>query len=221
MSSTLGRGVYTIPEAARLTGLRPARVREWFRKRPPQAGRRPVFVSDYPPVAGEVAISFFDLVDVYVAGQLRQHGVSMQNVRRVYKCLAADLDVKHPFCHQRLLTAGKTVLLSGLDEHGREELVEVLSRQKVFPEIIEPFLHRIDYDKFQLMARRWRIAEQVVVDPGLCFGKPVVEAAGMPTAILAAAYGANEDDEDLVADWYNVAATDVLAAVRFERSLAA
>src|SRR5947208_9135710 len=103
MSSALGRGVYTIPEAARLTGLHPARVREWFRKRPPQAGRRPVFISDYAPLAGDTAISFFDLVDVYVAGQLREYGVSMQTVRRVYKSLAADLDVKHPFCHQQLL----------------------------------------------------------------------------------------------------------------------
>ncbi|HTK77326.1 MAG TPA: DUF433 domain-containing protein [Gemmataceae bacterium] len=218
--TTLGRGVYTISDAARLTGLRPARVREWFRRRPPPSRRRPIFISDYAPLAGETAISFLDLVDVYVAGQLREYGVSMQNVRRVYNSLAADLDVKHPFCHQRLLTDGKTVLTSGLDEQGREELIEVLSRQKVFPEIIQPFLHRIDYDRIE-MARRWRIADQVVVDPGLCFGKPVVEAAGMPTAILAAGYRANADDEDVVADWYNVASADVLAAVRFERSLAA
>jgi uncharacterized protein (DUF433 family) len=219
--TAFGHGVYTIPEAARLTGLRPSRVREWFRKRPPPSRRRPVFVSDYAPLAGEVAISFLDLVDVYVAGQLREHGVSMQNVRRVYKCLAADLSVKHSFGHQRLLTDGKAVLMSGLDDQGREELVEVLSRQKVFPKIIEPFLHRIKYDRIELIARRWRIADQVVVDPGLCFGKPVVEAAGIPTAILAAAYRANADDEGVVADWYNVASSDVLAAVRFEGSLAA
>jgi uncharacterized protein (DUF433 family) len=219
--TAFGHGVYTIPEAARLTGLRPSRVREWFRKRRPPSRRRPVFVSDYAPLAGEVAISFLDLVDVYVAGQLREHGVSMQNVRRVYKCLAANLSVKHPFGHQRLLTDGKTVLMSGLDDQGREELVEVLCRQKVFPEIIERFLHRIEYDRIELIARRWRIADQVVVDPGLCFGKPVAEAAGMPTAILAAAYRADADDEDVVADWYNVASSDVLAAVRFEGSLAA
>src|SRR3954454_15105226 len=109
----LGRGVYSITEASQLTGLRPARLREWFRRRPPPSGRRPVFTSDYAPVAGDIAISFFDLIDVYVAGQLREYGVSMQNVRRVYKRLAADLSVKHPFCHQKLLTAGKTVLMSG------------------------------------------------------------------------------------------------------------
>jgi uncharacterized protein (DUF433 family) len=145
----------------------------------------------------------------------------MQNVRRVYERLAADLSVQHPFCHRELLTAGKTVLMRGLDEHGREELVEILTRQKVFPQIIVPFLHRIDYDKVRLLALRWRIAEHVVIDPNLCFGKPIVEAVGMPTAILAAAYRANADDADLIADWYNVSADDVLAAVRFERSLAA
>jgi uncharacterized protein (DUF433 family) len=219
--SMLGHGVYGMTEAAQLTGLRPARVREWFHRRPSRSRRGPAFTSDYAPVSGDIAISFFDLIDVYVAGRLRDHGVSMQKVRRVYETLATDLSVKHPFCHQKLLTAGKTVLMSGLDEDGCEELVEVLTRQKVFPKIIEPFLSRIDYDQIHLMAQRWRIADQVVVDPGLCVGKPIVEAGGMPTAILAEACQANGDDADLVADWYNVAADDVLAAVRFESSLAA
>jgi uncharacterized protein (DUF433 family) len=219
--TVFGRGVYSLIEAARLTGLRPARVREWFQGRRSESRRRPVFESDYAPVAGELAISFLDLIDVYVAGQLRDHGVSMQTVRRVHNRLAADLNVSHPFCHQTLLTAGRTVLTSISDNDGREELIEVLTRQKVFPEIIEPFLHRIDYDKLRLMARRWRIGEQVVIDPGLCFGKPTVESTGMPTAILAAAYRANDDDEELVADWYNVSPKDVLAAVSFEGSLAA
>jgi uncharacterized protein (DUF433 family) len=221
MTAILGKGVYSIPEAARLTGLRPARVREWFRGRPSVSRPTPIFRGDYKSANGDFAISFLDLIDAYVAGQLREHGVSMQNVRQVYNRLAADFHVPHAFCHKELLTAGKTVLMHGLDEKGVEQLIEILTRQRVFPEIIRPFLQKIDYDRVQLIARRWRIADQVVVDPQMSFGTPIVEEAGIPTFVLAEAYRANCEDADLVADWFNVGPAQVLAAVQFESSLAA
>src|ERR1700737_1114204 len=98
MSVLLGHGIYTFKEAARLTGLYHSRVREWFRGRTSESGRNPVFVGDYEPVEGDFAISFYDLIDVYVAGQLRDHGVSLQTVRKVYSWMKDDLDTDHPFC---------------------------------------------------------------------------------------------------------------------------
>jgi uncharacterized protein (DUF433 family) len=221
MSAVLGQGVYTFREAARLVGLRPDRVREWFRGRGNQDGRLPVFAGDYEPVDGDFAISFLDLVDVFVAGQLREHGVALQTLRRVYKRMQQDLNAEHPFCRRELLSDGKVVFMQGLDAQGREELMEVLTRQKVFPEVLLPFLKRIDYEQVKLLARRWRIADSVVVDPAICFGKPVVEAVSIPTAVLASAYRANKKDADLVADWYGVHPDHVLAAVTFESNLAA
>ena len=61
----------------------------------------------------------------------------------------------------------------------------------------------------------------VVVDPAICLGKPIVEQTGIPTFVLASAYRANGQNADLVADWYNVNPDHVLAAVRFESSMAA
>jgi uncharacterized protein (DUF433 family) len=219
MATVLGHGAYSFPDAARLTGLRQSRVREWFRGR---VGRTsPVFLGDYEPVDGDYAVSFHDLIDVFVAGQLRDHGVSLQTLRRVYKQMGGDLNTPHPFCRKELLSDGKMVFMRGLDDEGQEELTEVLTRQRVFPQILLPFLKRIDYDSVTVLARRWRIADQVVVDPAICFGRPVVEAAGVATTILAAAYQANDRDADLVADWYNVHPGHVLAAVQFETSMAA
>lgn len=220
MSAVLGHGVYTFTEAARLTGLKNARVREWFRGRSP-GSRSPVFRSDFEPVDGEYAISFLDLVDVFVAGQLREHGISLQTLRRVYARLAGDLQTAHPFSRKELLSDGKIVLVRGLDKQGQEELTEVLSRQKVFPQILLPFLKRIDYDHASDLARRWHIADQIVIDPAISFGKPIVENVGIPTAVLAEAYHANARDPELVADWFDVHASQVLAAVQFENSMAA
>jgi hypothetical protein len=61
MSIILGHGIYSLPEAARLTRLRSSRVREWFTGRSGLA-RKAVFESDYDSVGGDRAISFLDLI---------------------------------------------------------------------------------------------------------------------------------------------------------------
>ena len=121
MATLLGNGIYTFKDAARLTGLRHGRVREWFR-------RKPIFQGDYRPIDGDFAISFYDLVDVFVAGQLREHGVTMQTVRKVYCRMAEDLAATHPFCRKELMTDGKAVFFrnAGSDE---PQFIEVLTRQ--------------------------------------------------------------------------------------------
>lgn len=161
------------------------------------------------------------LIDVFVAGQLREHGVSLQTVRHVYSRLQGELNTRHPFCRNELLSDGKIVFMRGMDNKGQEELKEVLTRQQVFPSIILPFLRRIDYGQVTKQAERWHIAEQVVIDPSICFGKPIVEAISIPTAILASAYRANDEDEELVGEWYNIHPKYVLAAVAFEDNMAA
>jgi uncharacterized protein (DUF433 family) len=218
--SILGRGVYNLPEAARLTGLRPERVREWFRGRKSQT-RKPVFRSDYLSVSGDRAISFHDLIELFVAGQLRDREISLQSLRKVHKRLQVDLKTRHPFCRREILTKGGQVFTLGLDDEGREEMIEVLTSQRVFSDILRPFLERIDYDEATAMAQRWCIADRVVVDPAICLGKPIVGEVGIATAVLAAAYDANDQDAELVADWYRINAKHVLAAVEFERGIAA
>src|SRR5262245_6432116 len=101
--TALQRGVYTLSDAARLTGLPRSRVREWFRRRKTRTSP-PLFSSDYQPERNTLAISFWDLIDVFVAGQLREHGVSLPTVRKVYARLTDDLGTPHPFCRKELLT---------------------------------------------------------------------------------------------------------------------
>jgi uncharacterized protein (DUF433 family) len=217
----IGNGVYSLPEAARLTGLRPQRVREWFLGRPSEEMRKPVFRSDYQSVLGDHAVSFHDLIELFVGGQLRDHGVSLQSLRKVHQQMQNHLGVRHPFCRREVLSDGKKVFMIGLDDRGREEMVEVLTKQRVFADILLPFLKKISYDAATQLARKWLIADMVVIDPAICLGKPIVEPVGIATSILASAYHANGMNADVVAEWYRIHSSHVLAAVEFERSLAA
>src|SRR5438552_16081177 len=60
----LGKGVYDLTEAARLTGLRRARVKEWFNGRDARPGAGPVSRSDYDAINRDLAISCLDLVEL-------------------------------------------------------------------------------------------------------------------------------------------------------------
>jgi uncharacterized protein (DUF433 family) len=220
MTALLGNGVYSFADAAKLTRLRVQRVREWFRGRT-DGSRRPIFQSDYRDLCEDDLVSFLDLVEVFIAGQLRDRGVALQTVRKVHRALARELEVRHPFCRRELYTSGRRIFTHGLDESGRVEITDVLTKQKVFPTVIQPFLRSLDYDSATAMARRWRIAPRVVVNPEICFGQPIVEAVGIPTSVLFRAFRANAEQADTVADWFGVSRDDVVAAAEFERGLAA
>ena len=220
MIPLLGNGVYTIAEAASFTRLRSSRVREWFRGQPAKS-KKPIFTSDYESISDQKLLSFFDLIEVFIAGQLRQATVSMQTVRKVHANLTDFLKVTHPFCHQELCLHGNTILTRGLDQHGQEEIRDALTRQKVFPDIIKPFLRNLDYNAASRLAEKWRIANAVVINPTICFGQPVAERVSIPTRILSKSYYANGQDAGFVAHWFNVSTDDVDAAVAFESSLAA
>jgi uncharacterized protein (DUF433 family) len=225
--AALGLGIYTFREAARYSRLHYRRVWRWFQPTPGPAShpeRLPVpalLTSDYMPTGGVQEISFLNLVDVFVFGQLREHGVRLKTLRRVYQRMRDDLGKPHPFAHQRVATDGREVFLRHATPDGRDELTEVLTRQRVMTEVIEPFLRQLDYEPDTQLAGRWRIADRVVLDPRISLGKPVVAAVGIKTDVLASAYHANDRDAERVAWWYNVVPDDVLAAVAFEKGLAA
>ncbi|GAC1451127.1 MAG: DUF433 domain-containing protein [Isosphaeraceae bacterium] len=219
----LGRGVYDIAEAARLTRLRTARVREWFRGRTAGKTFTPVFQSDYPAFGGDHSISFLDLIELFIAGQLREMRVSLQYIRKVYKHLETEYG-KHPFCSREIFVSKvdkKKIFTRGLDESESRQVIQALTNQPYFEQIILPFLRQIDYDKATNLARRWHYTKAVVVDPAFCFGKPIVESVGITTNVLASSYFANKGNVKAVARWFEIEESDVLAAVEFETMIAA
>lgn len=220
MFMLIGRGVYSFSDAAILTRLKYSRVREWFSSRS-STNLGSIFQSDFTGHTSQPLISFLDLVDVFIAGQLREYGISLQTLRRVYKTLQQDLGVEHPFGRRELLTDGRRVFVAGLDSKGKQEVVEVLTRQKAFPLVILPFLKKLDFDKTSRLATKWNIAKGVVVNPGICFGQPIVEAKGIPTNLIAKAVLANGNDLHTVADWYGMTIDQVFSAIHFEKQRAA
>lgn len=216
----IGRGVYSLAEASRYTGLHHSRIRPWFKPRSDKMGRGPIFTSDYVHNS-EWALSFLDLIDVLVVGELRKINVPMLEIRRCYSRLRKIFKTKHAFCHRKLYADGKRIIMEDIDEKGEAALIEVLTTQEVFKEI-KNLLKRVHYSDVTNLAKLWNIAPGVIIDPRRCWGKPVVRSGktitGISTLVIANNYYGNDEDADFVADLYDIRSADVLNAVEFERT---
>lgn len=216
MSTLIGTGTYGLNEAARLTQVHSNTARNWFIGAP-SMGRNALFRGDdLRVVNSNRAVSFLDLIDLLVVGRFRAVGVKLQTIRKVYARLIDDLDSSHPFSMRELLTDGRTIFMRTLDHVGDSQLREVISSQHVMPEVLDPYLQKIEYSRETRLAARWHIADGIVIDPDRSFGKPVVASEGTSTYVLAQAYWVNDKDEDLVADLFDTSPQAVLQAVAFE-----
>lgn len=208
----IGDGVYPLSEAARYAGVPVATVRSWFKARSDGNGQRPVFTSDFEPVDGDYAVSFLNLIEIYVAGFLRNEGVTPPTLRRAHQILQVELGTPHPFAHAHLGTDGKRIM----QKHADVLLVDVISKQHLFGQMC---LSKIKYSPATRLAEAWDIADGVTINPGVSFGKPVIEHTGVTTFVVANQFKANRGNAKLVAGLFHLSEADVLHAVGFETAL--
>jgi uncharacterized protein (DUF433 family) len=96
----------------------------------------------------------------------------------------------------------------------------------VFDQIVKPYLGQLEFDDFDAPRRWWPMGKRadVVVDPALSFGEPVVADAGVPAHVLAEALRAETEYDparamERVSALYRVKPRHVQSAVRFEEWL--
>jgi hypothetical protein len=240
----IGRGVYTIAEASRLTGISSGRIRRWMhgytfvrrgevRTSPPVLSRG----IDSFPDSDAVTISFRDLIEIMCVSGFLNAGVRWPRLRKAYEKAAEVLGIDHPFATRRFLTDGYSVLLKIDDRF----LLDLVSNQFALFEMLRPYLRTDGLDFADEFAARWwpmGKRKPVFVDGRLSFGQPVV-TQGVPTLVLYRAYLAERraridtttrdsncqtiDQKTVryVANWYSIASRSVQAAVEYETRLAA
>lgn len=226
--SRLGAGIYSIPEAARLSGVNPQRIRRWIRGysyNAPSGRRRspPVVEGQRDSDGGSLHLSFLDLIEVRFIDQFRRRGVSWSTIRTASARAAALLEQDHPFATKRFETDGRTILMEIAEATGEGNLLDLMKSQVAIRKVIWPYLYdSVDFDVDLKASRWWPMTRRssVVVDSSRLFGQPIVSREGVPTGALAAAFRA-EGSLDRVASWYEVSRKSVRDAVDFEEKLEA
>jgi uncharacterized protein (DUF433 family) len=177
----------------------------------------PVVTTVREPGVGGAVVPFVGLAEGLVLAAFRGGGVPLQRVRPALERLERELGVAHALASRALYTDGAEVLYDYAETAGdtpearsARELVVVRNGQRVFADVVDAYLHRVEYasDGYPRLIRlpQYRDAE-VVVDPGRGFGQPVFERggarvedvlalfrAGEPLDVVSAEFGVPESD---------------------------
>ena len=222
--SLLNTGLYSVPEAARLTRVSVGKIRRWLKGYNFRRGERvhhsdAVWQGELQPMENKLALSFRDLLELRFVDAFIRAGVSWRTMRRAHTKAQEQLNTTHPFCSNRIFTDGRSILLRQGEEDSDQVLVNLVTDQGEFARIVEPFQKELEFSGTDIVWWPLGRQRQIVVDPKRNFGQPTVAQSGVPSQVLAASAKANASKE-LVAKWYEVQPEEVRDALEFEQSLA-
>lgn len=166
---------------------------------------------------GDAVVPFIGLAEGYALAAFRHAGVPLQRIRPAIEALRRELGVDYALASRRLFTDGAEVLYD-FAEHATDaavgestrELVVVRNNQRVFSEVVDGYLRRVEFsaDGYAQLIRlpQYRVAE-VIVDPDHGFGRPrfthggarledVLDLfrSGEPVAVVAGEFGLNHEE---------------------------
>jgi uncharacterized protein (DUF433 family) len=224
----LNTGIFSVPEAARLTRVSTGRIRRWLKgyrytSRKKSYASPPLWRGQLKPLDDKLALGFLDLIEVKFVDAFLKAGVSWDMIHKARDKAARRFpQVSHPFCTQKFVTDGREIFIELHKETGEPGLVDIVNSQQVFADILRPFLKELEFGDGNILERWWPLgkARGIAVDPRRNFGQPTVFQEGIPTRVLARSFQANGSAKE-VARWYEVTPRAVEEAVEFEQKLAA
>lgn len=204
---------YSIAEAAGYLRLPKSTLRAWLLGQ--QAFRAVIDIAD----RHGRQMSFINLVEAFVlSGIRRRHNVPLPKVRKAVDYLRRTFKTPRPLADEQFATDGvhlfveKFGALIGATQEGQVQLREVI-------------LDRLKYvlrdpkgvpEKIVLFAAHGPAHKgDVVIDPRLSFGRPVIDGVGVRTSILAERFKAGELIDELARE-FNAAPEAIQNALRCE-----
>lgn len=220
-----GIGLYTLKEAERFTGADTREVSRWlFGYQQKNGPSTPLWRSQLADVeeGAHGFIGFRDLLELRIVKAFIQHEVPLRVIRAAIDNAKEMFGTDYPLTAHRFLTDGKSIFSEAMHEHGEVELIDLAKRQIVFEHIIRPELHDgIEFNESGHAARWFPVkrSNDIVLDPEIAFGKPILAQFGIRTDVLAASF-AVERDKKTVAALFDIPVGAVTTALRYEAQLA-
>lgn len=219
--AALHGGLYTVPQAARILGASHSKVRSWLEGYA-SSDASPILRPQLERPEKGLVLSFLDLIESAWVHHFLDLGYSPQTIRKVAEKLRQRTDLTHPFASEkRFLADGKSIFEESIDEDGEARLLNLMNDNFTMGPIVQQSLFdRIFYvqdiaAQFQPLAA----TPDILINPKVANGRPVVKGVWVPTEALFQAYIAEDGDAGIVADDYRVTVAQVSEAVAFERAL--
>ncbi len=179
--------LYSVAEAARYVGVPATTFASWATGYVRRSGHRPTVTG--APLLSTVdaprgpSVTFIGLAEGVALAAIRKTGVPMQRIRPALLALQEEFGVAHALATKRLYTDGAEVLYDFSQRSSSTatttpvgDLVVIRNGQRVFKEVIDEYLQRIEYGSdgyAELIHLPTYRRGQVVADPARSFGQPV------------------------------------------------
>ncbi|MCL2442516.1 MAG: DUF433 domain-containing protein [Treponema sp.] len=224
----LGKGVYTLPTAAKILGINSQKMRRWvngytYQKDLEHRSSKPIFKTEFKYNSDDVIISFLDLAELLFIKTFIQYGISVQKIKKAAIVASELLKTSHPFAIKKIYTDGKSIFAKIAQEEKDSSLLDLLRRQYQFGNIIEPTLFKcIDFDSNNNAERWWPQGKKggVVLDPSRNMGQPILNEYNVRTELIYELYK-NKHSINEISDWYELDKKAIENAINFEKGLAA
>jgi len=183
----LGKGIYPIPEAAKLSRVTQRRIRYWMKGAASEDARSSgnLWMGQHEPIDDKLVIGFLDLQEIRLIDAFLNEGVSWKILRAAHDDAKVRYGTQHPFCTKRFATDGSQII-EFARKHGRIHWEETGFRQEIFPSVVAPFLRDLEFSRTDELLRWWPLgaARRVALDPAVQFGQPVIFKFGIRTEPL-------------------------------------
>ncbi len=206
-------GIYSVPDATLITGVRPRQIRGWLQGYSQHQGKSaapPILHPQHELRDGELALGFLDLLEVAFLGRISQaaeprgRSLSWKALRTAADTARRVLQSDHPFAVRRLHTDGRGIFLEAQQETGDPALYDLVSDNfAIYDVLADSFIATVEYDGDQ--PRRWTPDERfprIQIDPHRAFGRPIETRSGAPAEALFDAWRAEQGNAEKVAAWY-------------------
>jgi uncharacterized protein (DUF433 family) len=178
----------------------PATLHQWAR---PTDGAP--LVTMFEPSGRQSTVPFVGFTEALVLGALRKAGVPMQRIRPAVTKLNDEIGIAHALATQRVYTDGAELIFDYAEHSGDEALLTVVrTGQEHLAGVIRDYLQRITYGDDGWAARVRLPAythAEVIVDPTVAFGQPLVRHGGARVEDLVDRFKAGHDVEEIAADF--------------------
>jgi uncharacterized protein (DUF433 family) len=216
------RPIFTLRETAAYLGIPKSTVQWWAR--PPD--RKKPLITCFPRHGRQATVPFIGFAEAYVLSAFRRAGVPLQRIRPAVEKMSATIGIEHALASKRLYTDGAEVLYDYAvmrDEGELLELVVVRTQQHQFSEVVRDHLKRIHYAgdgwASSVQLPTYGTAE-VIVDPKIAFGLPLVAHGGARVEDLVDRFQAGDRVAE-IADDFGVPAEEVEDVIRVATRTAA
>jgi uncharacterized protein (DUF433 family) len=198
----LSRAIFTLREAAGYLDVPKSTIHAWAR---PATGGPLITV--FPRRGAQATVPFIGFAEAYVLAAFRRAGVPLQRIRPAVDALAKSIGLEHALASKRLYTDGAEVLYDYAAERNEDDLLELVvvrTGQHQFSEVVRDYLKRITYGS-DGWASRVRLPSyqraEVVVDPRVAFGLPLVVHGGARVEDLVDRFVAGDTLADIAFDF--------------------